>query len=111
SHFIGIDNHEASIEVARVKAQEAGVADRVSFQVGTAQDFAGEGFDLVAFFDAIHDMGDPQGAARHALEVLKPDGVVLAVEPMAGNAIEENLNPVGRLYSGASVLLCTPHAV
>lgn len=111
SRFIGIDNHEASIEQARADAEAAGLSGRVSFIIGTAQDFAGEGFDLVAFFDAIHDMGDPLGAARHAREVLKKDGTVMAVEPMAANTVEGNFNPVGRMYSAASVLLCSPHAI
>jgi 2-polyprenyl-3-methyl-5-hydroxy-6-metoxy-1,4-benzoquinol methylase len=111
ARFVGIDNHVASIERARRDAAEAGLSDRVTFEVATAQDFAGEGFDLVAFFDAIHDMGDPLGAARHAREVLKPGGTVMAVEPMAGDTIEANFNPVGRMYSAASVLLCSPHAI
>ena len=111
SRFVGIDNHPASIERARVEAAEAGVSDRVTFEVATAQDFSGAGFDLLAYFDAIHDMGDPLGAARHAREVLKPGGTVLAVEPMAGDTVEANFNPVGRMYSAASVVLCSPHAI
>lgn len=111
ARFVGIDSHPASIERARQDAEKAGVADRVVFEVATAQDFAGEGFDLITFFDAIHDMGDPLGAARHAYEVLNPGGTVMAVEPMAGDTVQENFNPIGRMYSAASVLLCSPHAI
>ena len=111
ARFVGIDTHVESIERARKDAREAGVADRVTFEVATAQTFEGKGFDLVAFFDAIHDMGDPVGAARHAYEVLNPGGTVMAVEPMAGDTVEENFNPIGRMYSAASVLLCSPHAI
>jgi 2-polyprenyl-3-methyl-5-hydroxy-6-metoxy-1,4-benzoquinol methylase len=111
ARFVGIDTHAESIERARKDAEEAGVAERIRFEVATAQTFEGKGFDLVAFFDAIHDMGDPVGAARHAYEVLNPGGSVMAVEPMAGDTVEENFNPLGRLYSAASVLLCSPHAI
>jgi 2-polyprenyl-3-methyl-5-hydroxy-6-metoxy-1,4-benzoquinol methylase len=111
SRFYGFDNHPGSIEAARKTAAEAGVSDRVTFEVATAQDFPGSGFDLVTYFDCLHDMGDPYGAAQHAREALKPDGLVMLVEPMAGNSVEENLNPIGRIFSGASVLVCTPHAI
>ncbi len=111
ARFIGIDNHADSIERARADAAAEGLTGRVTFEVASAQDFAGEGFDLVAFFDAIHDMGDPLGAARHARAVLRPGGTVMAVEPMAGDAVEGNFNPIGRMYSAASVLLCSPHAI
>ena len=111
SRFFGFDNHAESIEAAREAAREAGVSDRVTFEVATAQDFPGRDYDLVAYFDALHDMGDPDGAARHAREVLKAGGSVMLVEPMAGDTVEANFNPVGRIYSAASVLVCTPHAI
>jgi SAM-dependent methyltransferase len=108
STFIGSDYHQASIETARQRAAEAGVADRVSFEVSPADSFSGSGFDLVTTFDALHDMGDPVGAARHVREALAPDGTWMLVEPMAGDHVEDNLNPVGRAYYGFSTLLCTP---
>ena len=111
SRFFGFDNHPESIEAAREAAREAGVSDRVTFEVASAQDFPGRDYDLVAYFDALHDMGDPDGAARHAREVLKAGGSVMLVEPMAGDTVEDNFNPVGRIYSAASVLVCTPHAI
>jgi 2-polyprenyl-3-methyl-5-hydroxy-6-metoxy-1,4-benzoquinol methylase len=111
SRFIGFDNHAPSIDAARQAAREAGVADRVTFEVSSAQQFPGSGYDLVTYFDCLHDMGDPDGAARHARDVLNRDGSVMLVEPMAADNVEGNLNPVGRLYSAASVLICTPHAI
>jgi 2-polyprenyl-3-methyl-5-hydroxy-6-metoxy-1,4-benzoquinol methylase len=111
SRFFGFDNHAESIRVAREAAQEAGVSDRVTFEAASAQAFPGRDYDLVAFFDALHDMGDPDGAARHAKEVLRTGGSVMLVEPMAGDKIEDNFNPIGRIYSAASVLVCTPHAL
>ncbi len=108
SRFVGSDYHAASIEVARERARQAGVADRVSFDVASAQGFGGSGFDLVTTFDSLHDMGDPVGAARHVYDALAPDGVWMIVEPMAGDRIEDNLTPVGRAYYGFSTLLCTP---
>ncbi|WP_371404529.1 methyltransferase domain-containing protein [Kribbella sp. NBC_00662] len=108
STFIGSDYHQGSIETARLRAAEAGVGDRVSFEVSPADSFSGSGFDLVTTFDALHDMGDPVGAARHVREALAPDGTWLLVEPMAGDHVEDNLNPVGRAYYGFSTLLCTP---
>jgi SAM-dependent methyltransferase len=108
SRFIGSDYHQASIETARLRAAEAGVGDRVSFEVSPADSFSGSGFDLVTTFDALHDMGDPVGAARHVREALAPDGTWMLVEPMAGDSVEDNLNPVGRAYYGFSTLLCTP---
>ncbi len=111
SHFVGYDDHEPSIERARQAAEEAGVADRVSFEVASAQEFPGSDYDLVAFFDCLHDMGDPHGAARRAYETLASDGTVLLVEPMAGARTEDNFNPVGRVFSAASALICTPNAV
>lgn len=111
SRFYGFDNHAPSIEHARRTAAEAGVADRVSFQVVSADDYPNESYDLIAFFDCLHDMGDPVGAARHACETLDSDGSALIVEPMAGNSVEENFNPIGRTFSGASTLCCTANSM
>jgi len=108
SRFVGFDYHEASIEAARRAAERAGVSDRVRFEVATAKDFPGDGYDLVCVFDALHDMGDPVGAARHVHEALAPDGSWLIVEPMAGDRVEDNLNPVGRVFYSASTTICTP---
>lgn len=108
SSFTGFDYHAPSIEVARQSAQQAGVADRVRFEVARAQDFPGEGYDLVAIFDALHDMGDPAGAAAHVRRSLKPDGCWLIVEPFANDQLEDNLNPVGRVFYSASSFICTP---
>lgn len=106
----GFDYHQASIDVARKRAAEAGVADRVRFEVASAQDFPGTGFDLVCIFDALHDMGDPAGAARHIRESLAADGTWLLVEPMAGECLADNVNPVGRIFYAASTFICTPAA-
>jgi SAM-dependent methyltransferase len=113
SRFVGYDNHEASILRARQAAVEAGVEDRVSFEVAGACVYPASltGYDLIAFFDCLHDLGDPVGALHHAADSLTEDGCLLIVEPMAGETIEDNLNPVGRVYSGGSVLVCTPHAL
>lgn len=108
SRFVGSDPHAPSIDVARRKAEEAGVADRVRFEVADAAGFSGTGFDLAATFDSLHDMGDPVGAARHVRSTLADDGVWMIVEPMAGDRVEDNLTPVGRAYYGFSTLLCTP---
>jgi 2-polyprenyl-3-methyl-5-hydroxy-6-metoxy-1,4-benzoquinol methylase len=108
SEFVGSDYHEGSVSAARAAAQRRGVAERVSFEVASAKDFGGGPFDLVCVFDALHDMGDPVGAARHVRERLKPDGTWMVVEPFAGDAIEENLNPIGRIFYGGSTMLCTP---
>jgi SAM-dependent methyltransferase len=108
---IGSDYHAESIELATKKVAEAGVGDRVSFEVATAQTFTGTGYDLVTTFDALHDMGDPVGAARHVREALAPDGTWLVVEPYAGDRVEDNHNPVGRLYYAGSTFLCVPNAL
>jgi 2-polyprenyl-3-methyl-5-hydroxy-6-metoxy-1,4-benzoquinol methylase len=108
SVFVGSDYHEQSIEAARAAAERSGVTDRVSFEVASAKDFGGGPFDLVCVFDALHDMGDPVGAARHVREQLAEDGTWMVVEPLAGDALEENLNPIGRIFYGASTMLCTP---
>jgi len=106
----GFDYHQASVDIARKRAAEAGVADRVRFEVASAQDFPGTGFDLVCIFDALHDMGDPAGAARHIRRALADDGTWLLVEPMAGETLEDNANPVGRIFYSASTQICTPAA-
>ncbi|HEV8190058.1 MAG TPA: class I SAM-dependent methyltransferase [Ktedonobacterales bacterium] len=111
SRFYGFDNHAGSIERARQLAQEAGVADHVIFEVASSTEFPGEGYDLVAFFDCLHDIGDPVKSLKHAQESLAEDGTVLLVEPMAGERVEEAFNSVGRFYSGASVLVCIPNGL
>jgi SAM-dependent methyltransferase len=108
STFVGSDYHAESILIARTRAAEARVDDRVRFEVAPATGFTGTGFDLVTMFDCLHDMGDPVGAARHVRETLAADGTWMVVEPMAGDRVEDNLNPVGRAYYGFSTLLCTP---
>jgi SAM-dependent methyltransferase len=108
SRFVGIDYHADSIAAARREAEAAGVADRVTFEVAGATELAGEGYDLVAFFDSFHDLGDPLGAAQRAAAALKPDGTLMLIEPIAGDRLEDNLNPVGRFYYGFSTLVCTP---
>jgi SAM-dependent methyltransferase len=108
STFVGFDYHDKSIEMARQKAAEAGVSDRVEFAVAKAKDYPGDNYDFVTFFDCLHDMGDPVGAATHVRESLAPDGTWMIVEPFAGDRLEDNLNPVGRIYYSASTLLCTP---
>ena len=111
SQFWAFDNHEASIEHAKRAAQDAGVGDRVHFEVANAQSIPDNQYDLVAFFDCLHDMGDPVGACRRAAEVLKADGTALIVEPMAGDNVEENFNIIGRTFSGASTLCCTSNSL
>jgi 2-polyprenyl-3-methyl-5-hydroxy-6-metoxy-1,4-benzoquinol methylase len=108
SRFFGFDFHYASIETARKKAEAAGVADRITFEVSPAKSFPGTGYDLVAFFDCLHDMGDPAGAAAHVRSALAPDGTWMVVEPMAADGVTANLNPVGRIYYSASTLVCVP---
>lgn len=107
SSFIGYDYHAGSIEVASERARQARV-DNAYFEVADATSYSGNHFDLIAFFDCLHDMADPVGAARHALHALKSDGTCLLVEPFAGDSVEENLNPVGRVYYGASSQICVP---
>ena len=108
SIFWGFDYHAKSIDCARSAAEKAGVADRVTFEVAPASKYPGTGYDFVTFFDCLHDMGDPVGAARHVRQSLAPKGSWMLVEPMAHDRLEDNLNPIGRLYYGASTLLCTP---
>jgi len=104
----GFDYHRESIELARERARAAGVADRIVFEVGTAKELPVAGYDLVAYFDCLHDMGDPVGAAKSVRRALAPDGTWLVVEPFANDRLEENLNPVGRIYYACSTMLCTP---
>jgi SAM-dependent methyltransferase len=111
AQLVGCDYHEGSIELARKRAADAGVADRISFEVASAQDFGGSDYDLVATFDCLHDMGDPVGAARHIRQSLTDDGTWLIVEPIAGDTVADNLNPVGRVYYGFSTFLCVPNAL
>jgi len=108
SSFVGFDYHEPSIEHARNAAKQAGVSDRVRFETARAQSFPGDGYDLVAMFDCLHDMGDPVGAAAHVRASLKPEGTWLIVEPFANDRLEDNMNPVGRIYYSASTFICTP---
>jgi SAM-dependent methyltransferase len=108
SQFVGFDYHAPSIESAWKAAEKAGLADRVGFQVAWAKEFPGKGYDLVAFFDCLHDMGDPAGAAAHVRETLAPNGTWMIVEPFAHDQVEQNLNPVGRMFYSASTLVCTP---
>lgn len=111
STFIGFDYHGRSIEYARNAASEAGVSDRATFEVAKAKDYPGRDYDFVTFFDCLHDMGDPVGALRHVRETIADDGAVMLVEPYAGDALAENLNPVGRIYYAASTLVCTPSSL
>jgi SAM-dependent methyltransferase len=108
STFIGFDYHGPSIDAARKAAEKAGVSDRVTFEQAAAKQYPGSGYDLVAVFDCLHDMGDPVGAATHVLRSLAKDGTWMIVEPFAGDRVEENLNPVGRVFYSASTLVCTP---
>ena len=111
SNFFGFDFHAPSIEVADKRAADAGVGARVSFVTATAKAYLEGGFDLICFFDCLHDMGDPLGAARHAHKALKGDGSVLLVEPFAGDSLQENSTPVGRLFYAASTMICTPNSL
>jgi len=106
----GIDLHAPSIEAAKAKAAEAGVTN-VEFRVGKAQDFAGQGYDFACIFDALHDMGDPVGAARHIREALAPGGTFMLVEPMAGDSMAENMHPLGQIFYAASCTVCTPNSL
>ena len=116
SKFYGFDNHPASVEYARNKAKEEGLDEnRIKFEVASASNFPlppegdeGVGYDLIAFFDCLHDMADPEGAAAHALKTLKPDGTVMIVEPFANDKLEDNLNPIGRMMYAASTMICIP---
>jgi 2-polyprenyl-3-methyl-5-hydroxy-6-metoxy-1,4-benzoquinol methylase len=108
SKFVGFDYHRPSVEHAWKAAAKAGVDDRVGFEVATAKGFPGTGYDFVAFFDCLHDMGDPAGAAAHVRKTLAPNGMWMIVEPFAHDRLEDNLNPVGRIFYSASTMVCTP---
>ena len=108
SEFVGYDFHPDSVAAAQAHARAHGTKGRVRFEEGLAKDYPGEDYDLVTFFDCLHDMGDPTGAARHVRETLRPDGTWMIVEPMAHDRLEENLNPVGRMFYGASTMICVP---
>jgi 2-polyprenyl-3-methyl-5-hydroxy-6-metoxy-1,4-benzoquinol methylase len=108
SQFYGFDYHDRSIESAREKAEQAGVGDRVNFEVAGSKEFPGSGYDFVTFFDCLHDMGDPVGAASHVRRSLTEDGTWMIVEPFANDSYADNHNPVGRVYYSASTLICTP---
>ncbi len=110
SQFVGIDYHADSIATASRRASEGG-SDNLRFEVATAKDYVDRDFDLVCFMDCLHDLGDPLGALEHARDALKPDGRIMLVEPYAGDAVEENLNPVGRLFYAASAMACTPNSL
>jgi SAM-dependent methyltransferase len=111
SRFEGFDLHLPSVETAKRRAADAGVTDRVSFTKADAKSYPGMDYDLVCFFDCLHDMGDPVGAARHAFQALKPGGTVLLVEPFANDKLEQNVNPVGRMFYAASTFICTPNSL
>ncbi|MEB3901654.1 methyltransferase domain-containing protein [Pseudomonas putida] len=111
SRFVGYDYHGPSIVIAGQRAEQAGVASQVRFEQASAKDYPGHDHDLVCFFDCLHDMGDPVGAARHAYQALKDDGTVMLVEPYAEDSLEGNLNPVGRLFYAASTFICTPNSL
>jgi 2-polyprenyl-3-methyl-5-hydroxy-6-metoxy-1,4-benzoquinol methylase len=108
SSFVGYDYHDKSIEMARQKAKDAGLAERVTFEVARAKDYPGSGYDFVAVFDCLHDMGDPVGVAAHVRQSLSSDGTWMIVEPFAGDKVEDNLSPVGRIFYSVSTLVCTP---
>jgi SAM-dependent methyltransferase len=110
SRFHGFDNHTGSIEAARKNARAAGVADRITFSLATAKDYPAAPYNLICFFDCLHDMGDPVGAAAHALSALAPDGTLMVIEPFAHDALEKNSGPVARMYYTASTTLCCPHS-
>jgi 2-polyprenyl-3-methyl-5-hydroxy-6-metoxy-1,4-benzoquinol methylase len=111
SRFFGFDAHGASIETAKQRALEGGVASQIVFAEATAKNYQERDFDLICFFDCLHDMGDPVGATRHAYQALKPEGTVLVVEPFANDRLEENLNPIGRMFYAASTFVCTPNSL
>ena len=108
SNVVGYDLHDGSIKTAISRANDASANDNIDFKVASAKNYQENDYDLICFMDCLHDMGDPVGAAKHAREALKDDGVVLLVEPAAGDTVPENINPVGRLYYGVSTVICTP---
>ena len=108
STFVGFDYHDSSIESARTAADEAGLGERIRFEVARAQDYPGTDYDLVCVFDCLHDMGDPVGASAHVLSTLAADGTWMIVEPNASDNVEENFNVIGRVFYGASTVVCCP---
>ena len=110
STFVGFDFHEESIKHANILAQQSKL-ENIRFEVATAKHFPGIDYDLVAFFDCLHDMGDPIGAAAHTLKALKPDGTLMLVEPFAHDEFSENLNPIGRMFYCFSTMVCTPASI
>ena len=108
STFVGFDYHQASIDAANERARKAGIAGQVTFETAPAKGYPGTGYDLVTCFDCLHDMGDPEGAAQHVRESLAPDGTLMLVEPFANDRLEDNLNPIGRVFYSVSTLVCTP---
>jgi SAM-dependent methyltransferase len=108
SRFFGFEYHPASCAAARQTARDAGLGDRVRFDVQSAKTYPAEGYDLVCFFDCLHDMGDPVGAMKHVRETMANDGTCMLVEPFANDRLEDNLNPIGRIYYAASTVVCTP---
>lgn len=111
SRFWGFDNHEESIRAARELARGSNLGSSVTFDVATARSYPAQGFDLICFFDCLHDMGDPIAAAQHAASALAKDGTVMLIEPFAGDRVEDNLTPVGRLYYAASTAICCAHSL
>jgi SAM-dependent methyltransferase len=110
SRFVGFDTHQASLDEARAEAEAAGVFDRVDFVLSGAKSYPGDSYDLICFFDTLHDLGDPVGAARHAFNALAHDGTLMVVEPYAGDAVTDNVGAIARLYYTGSALLCLPHS-
>jgi SAM-dependent methyltransferase len=108
SRFFGFDAHPGSIDTARKSTDAADLGDRVAFEVQSAKSFTGTDYDLVCFFDCLHDMGDPVGALKHVRKTIAPDGTLMIIEPFAGDRLEDNLNPVGRIYYAGSTMVCTP---
>jgi SAM-dependent methyltransferase len=108
SRFYGFDYHEGSIVAARQNAEGAGLQDRLSFEVHSGKTFPAKDYDLICFFDCLHDMGDPVGALSHVRQAIASDGTCLIVEPFANDRLEDNLNPIGRIYYAASTVVCTP---
>lgn len=111
SEFHGFDNHQKSLDEARTVAAEVGVSERTKFAAARADNYIGKGYDLICFFDALHDMGDPVAAAAHAAKALSPDGTVMLVEPFANDRVEDNISPVARMYYAASTTICCAHAI
>jgi ubiquinone/menaquinone biosynthesis C-methylase UbiE len=111
SSFVGLDYHAESIAMARMRAAEQGVTGNIAFEVGSATEFDGRDFDLVSFMDCLHDLGDPVGALARCRRALKRDGKAMLVEPCAGDRLEDNLNPIGRMYYAASAMACTPNSL